>query len=166
MKSTGEVMGIDFSFPLAYAKAEIAAGTNIYNRKSVLLTIDDKDKPKILNLARELSELGLKIYATKGTHYFLKQNNIESELVFKIGEGRPDLLDHIRNGKIEMVFNTTMNRKSVKDEISIRKLAIRYKIPLITTVPAMYAVVSALKDMRNKELNVKPIQEYHKIREA
>ena len=166
MKSTGEVMGIDFSFPLAYAKAEIAAGTNIYNRKSVLLTIDDKDKPKILNLARELSELGLKIYATKGTHNFLKQNNIESELVFKIGEGRPDLLDHIRNGKIEMVFNTTMNRKSVKDEISIRKLAIRYKIPLITTVPAMYAVVSALKDMRNKELNVKPIQEYHKIREA
>jgi carbamoyl-phosphate synthase large subunit len=166
MKSTGEVMGIDFSFPLAYAKAEIAAGTNIYNRKSVLLTIDDKDKPKILNLARELSELGLKIYATKGTHHFLKQNNIESELVFKIGEGRPDLLDHIRNGKIEMVFNTTMNRKSVKDEISIRKLAIRYKIPLITTVPAMYAVVSALKDMRNKELNVKPIQEYHKIREA
>jgi carbamoyl-phosphate synthase large subunit len=166
MKSTGEVMGIDFSFPLAYAKAEIAAGTNIYNRKSVLLTIDDKDKPKILNLARELSELGLKIYATKGTHHFLKQNNIESELVFKIGEGRPDLLDHIRNGKIEMVFNTTMNRKSIKDEISIRKLAIRYKIPLITTVPAMYAVVSALKDMRNKELNVKPIQEYHKIREA
>jgi carbamoyl-phosphate synthase large subunit len=166
MKSTGEVMGIDFSFPLAYAKAEIAAGTNIYNRKSVLLTIDDKDKPKILNLARELSELGLKIYATKGTHHFLKQNNIESELVFKIGEGRPDLLDHIRNGKIEMVFNTTMNRKSVKDEISIRKLAIRYKIPLITTVPAMYAVVSALKDMRNKELNAKPIQEYHKIREA
>jgi len=164
MKSTGEVMGIDFSFPLAYAKAEIAAGTNIYNRKSVLLTIDDKDKPKILNLARELSELGLKIYATKGTHYFLKQNNIESELVFKIGEGRPDLLDHMRNGKIEMVFNTTMNRKSVKDEISIRKLAIRYKIPLITTVPAMYAVVSALKDMRNKELNVKPIQEYHKIK--
>ncbi len=162
MKSTGEVMGIDFSFPLAYAKAEIAAGTNIYNRKSVLLTIDDKDKPKILNLAKELSELGIKIYATKGTNYFLKQNNIESELVFKIGEGRPDLLDHIRNGKIEMVFNTTMNRKSVKDEISIRKLAIRYKIPLITTVPAMYAVVSALKDMRSKELDVNPIQEYHK----
>jgi len=159
MKSTGEVMGIDEFFPMAYAKAEIAAGTNIYNRKSVLLTIDDKDKPKILNLAKELSELGVKIYATKGTYLFLKQHGIESELVFKIGEGRPDLLDHIRNGKIEMIFNTTMNRKSVKDEKSIRKLAIRYRIPLITTIPAMHAVISAFKDMKNRKMEVKPLQE-------
>lgn len=159
MKSTGEVMGIDKTFPMAFAKAEIGAGTNL-SLKSVLLTIDDKDKHKIINIAKGLQEIGVKIYATTGTHEFLKSNGIISELVLKIGEGRPDLLDHIKNGKIGMVFNTTRTRKSVKDEISIRKLAIRYRIPLITTIPAMYAAVEALKSIKENEFNVKPIQEY------
>ncbi|MCX8029099.1 MAG: carbamoyl-phosphate synthase large subunit [Brevinematales bacterium] len=159
MKSTGEVMGIDETFPMAYAKAEIAAGTNL-SLKSVLLTIDDKDKHKILNIAKSLQEIGVKIYATSGTHNFLNQNGVQSELVLKIGEGRPDLLDQIKNGKIGMVFNTTRTRKSIKDEVSIRKLAIRYKIPLITTVPAMYAAVEALKSIKEKEFKVKSLQEY------
>lgn len=159
MKSTGEVMGIDEVFSLAYAKAEVAAGTNL-SLKSVLLTVDDKDKPKILNIARELQRIGVKIYATAGTHNFLKSENIHSELVLKIGEGRPDLLDYIKNGKIGMIFNTTRTRRAVKDEVSIRKLAIRYRIPLITTVPAMYAAVESLKSIKEGEFRVKPLQEY------
>ncbi|MFN4244974.1 MAG: carbamoyl-phosphate synthase large subunit [Brevinematia bacterium] len=161
MKSTGEVMGIDKTFPMAYAKAEIAAGT-ILSFKSVLLTIDDKDKPKILNIAKSLQEMGIKIYATSGTHRFLEENKINSELVLKIGEGRPDLLDYIKNSKIGMIFNTTRTRKSVRDEISIRKLAIRYKIPLITTIPAMYAAVEALKSIKENEFSVKSLQDYIK----
>lgn len=161
MKSTGEVMGIDSTFAMAYAKAEIAAGTNL-SLKSVLLTIDDRDKPKIVDIAKSLHEIGVKIYSTKGTYEFLKQYGIDSELVLKIGEGRPDLLDHIKNGKIGMVFNTTRTRKSVKDEVSIRKLAIRYKIPLITTIPAMYAAVESLKSIKENEFQVKSLQEYFK----
>lgn len=161
MKSTGEVMGIDSTFAMAYAKAEIAAGTNL-SLKSVLLTIDDRDKPKIIDIAKSLHEIGVKIYSTKGTYEFLKQYGIDSELVLKIGEGRPDLLDHIKNGKIGMVFNTTRTRKSVKDEVSIRKLAIRYKIPLITTIPAMYAAVESLKSIKENEFQVKSLQEYFK----
>ncbi|MGC8766481.1 MAG: carbamoyl-phosphate synthase large subunit [Brevinematia bacterium] len=161
MKSTGEVMGIDKSFPMAFAKAEIAAGTKL-SLESVLLTIEDKDKPKIIELAKKLKEIGVKIYATSGTHNYLKAHGIESELIFKIGEGRPDLLDQIKNGKIKMVFNTTRNTKAVKDEISIRKLAIRYRIPLVTTIPAMYAAVESLKYLKENEFSVKPLQEYHK----
>ncbi|MGC8869977.1 MAG: carbamoyl-phosphate synthase large subunit [Brevinematia bacterium] len=161
MKSTGEVMGIDKSFPMAFAKAEIAAGTKL-SLESVLLTIEDKDKPKIIELAKKLKEIGVKIYATSGTHNYLKAHGIESELTFKIGEGRPDLLDQIKNGKIKMVFNTTRNTKAVKDEISIRKLAIRYRIPLVTTIPAMYAAVESLKYLKENEFSVKPLQEYHK----
>lgn len=159
MKSTGEVMGIDEEFPIAYAKAEIAAGTHL-SFKSVLLTIDDRDKPKILKIAKSLNEMGIKIFATTGTHNFLKQHNIPSELVLKIGEGRPNLLDDIMNGKIGMIFNTTRTRKSVKDEVSIRKLAIRYRIPLITTIPAMYAAIESLKSLKENVFKVKPIQEY------
>ncbi len=161
MKSTGEVMGIDKTFPMAYAKAEIAAGTTL-SLKSVLLTIDDKDKPKILNMSKLLQDIGVKIYATTGTHNFLSKNGINSELVLKIGEGRPDLLDYIKNSKIGMIFNTTRSRRSVRDEVSIRKLAIRYKIPLITTIPAMYAAVQSLKSIKENEFNVKPIQEFVK----
>ncbi|MEN2998163.1 MAG: carbamoyl-phosphate synthase large subunit, partial [Brevinematia bacterium] len=161
MKSTGEVMGIDESFPMAYAKSEIAAGTNL-SLKSVLLTIDDKDKARILNIARALQDLGVSIYATSGTYKFLSENGIQSELVLKIGEGRPDLLDHIKNGKIGMIFNTTRTRKSVKDEVSIRKLAIKYRIPLITTIPAMYAAVESLKSIKESEFRVKSLQEYYK----
>ncbi len=160
MRSTGEVMGIDTTFPMAYAKSQIAAGTFI-SSESVLITVRDEDKPKVLPIAKELEKLGLEIYATKGTYNFLREHNVKAKLVFKIGEGRPDLLDEIRNGRIKMIFNTARTLKSVKDEVSIRKLAIRFKIPLITTIPAMSAVAKSLSELKNKSFGIKSLQEYY-----
>ncbi|URA09489.1 carbamoyl-phosphate synthase large subunit [Thermospira aquatica] len=161
MKSTGEVMGIDRNFARAFIKAEMAAGDTYPTSGNVLITVNDRDKPKIVDAARRLVEMGYHILATENTAKYLKENQIPCEMVFKLGQGRPDILDLLKNHQIHMILNTPASSKAHHDDAYIRRQAIQNHIPLITTVSAIYAAVEALAE-RGKSLDVQAIQEYYK----
>ncbi len=159
MKSTGEVMGLGFSFGEAFAKAQIAAGNPLPVEGNVFLSIADRDKPKLVDVARGLKELGFELYATRGTCEFLKKHGVEASLVYKVGEGRPDVIDHIKNGQFSLIINTPGGSKSRKDGKKIRVEATRFKVPIITTVPGARAALEGIKFLRSGKRNVAPLQE-------
>ncbi|NPA53082.1 MAG: carbamoyl-phosphate synthase large subunit [Aquificae bacterium] len=159
MKSTGEVMGIDEDFGMAFYKAQAAAGNVLPEKGNVFISVADKDKPAIVNIAKELVNLGFSIYATEGTHKFLKEHGIPSKKVNKISEERPNIVDMIRNGEIHMIINTPSGKRERSDAYYIRRAAIEHKISYFTTVRAAYAAVQALKSLKEKELSVRPLQE-------
>ncbi|MCX7881802.1 MAG: carbamoyl-phosphate synthase large subunit [Brevinematales bacterium] len=161
MKSTGEVMGIDRTFARAFIKAELAAGDRYPNKGTLLITVNDRDKPKIVEAAKRLVEMGYKIVATENTAKYLKQHYVSCEVVFKLGQGRPDILDLMKNGQIDMIFNTPASSKAHHDDAYIRRQAIQSRIPLVTTVSAIYAVIEALAE-RHHPLEVQAIQEYYR----
>ncbi len=164
MKSTGEVMGVDFSFGKAFLKSQIAAGMKIPKKGNILVTVNDIDKPKIVNPLKEISNLGYKIIATSGTRDFLIQNGIPCEMIYKINEGRPNIIDEMKNGNINIIFNTPLGKKAFSDDTYIRKNAILLQIPLFTTVPAIYALAEALKTLHKEEVSVSSIQNYYKLK--
>jgi carbamoyl-phosphate synthase large subunit len=161
MKSTGEVMGIDKDFGMAFIKSQLAAGQNIPQSGNVFLSVKDVDKPKIIDLAKKLVALGYKIIATTGTVQFLQENNIEAEMVSKLLVGRPTVIDHIKNNKIQLIINTPIGKKPLKDEAIIRNLALNYNIPVVTTISGAIATVDAIAKYLKKEIEVKPLQEYY-----
>jgi len=163
MKSTGEVMGIDFSFGKAFLKSQIAANMNLPKEGKILVTVKDEDKPKIVKPVKKLKELGYKIVATSGTANFLREHGIETETIFKLSEGRPNIIDEMKNGQIKIILNTPLGKKAYSDDTYIRKNAILLQIPLFTTVPAMYALAEALASLKNETISVKSIQEYYKF---
>ncbi len=165
MKSTGEVIGIDETFEMAYAKSQIAAGQILPTEGNVFISVKDKDKPAIYQIAKGFSELGFKIYATKGTGNYLNQMGINVKIIPKVYEGeRPNIVDYIKNNEINLIINTPSGKKPKKDIISIRTLAVQRNIPLITTIPGAKATLYAIKKLKEKEIEVREIKEYYRMK--
>jgi len=161
MLSTGEVMGLSDDFGIAFAKSQLAAGNSLPMCGNVLFSVRDDDKKKAVGLAGALQQMGFKIVATKGTCIEFINNNIPSEFVLKMSEGRPNIVDWIINGKISLIINTTVGAQSIKDSFSIRRTALDKQIPYVTTIRGAGAVVKAISAMKERKLNVKPIQSFY-----
>ena len=162
MKSTGEVMGVDKKFPLAYLKSQIAAGNNLPLSGSVFISVRDEDKENILLLSQVLKNLKFNIIATKGTANFLKMFGINVKVVKKVNDGSPHAVDLIEKKKIQLVINTTSGVKSIADSFSIRRSAIRSKIPYFTTISAAKIAVTGLNLIKKTEFSVQSLQELYK----
>ncbi|MCX5656875.1 MAG: ATP-grasp domain-containing protein, partial [Candidatus Omnitrophica bacterium] len=162
MKSTGEVMGIDKDFGRAYIKSQIAAGQNLPHKGNVFISVRDKDKRAIVFIAKKIQDLGFHIYASSGTAAALEKNGIMVKILPKIAEGRPNVLDLMKDGKIQLVINTPSGRIPRQDEVKIRSQVILYNIPYTTTISGAQATVNGIEILAKKELDVKPLQEYHK----
>ncbi|MHB8109037.1 MAG: carbamoyl-phosphate synthase large subunit, partial [Syntrophorhabdaceae bacterium] len=164
MKSTGEVLGIANSFGLAFAKSQEAAGQKLPRSGKVLVTIFDHDKKDIADVAKQLVKLGFTIVATDGTHRFLTEKGIKSTFIKKVHEGRPNIVDAIHNKEINLIINTPSGKSSKYDDSYIRKAAIKYKIPYITTTAAAKATAEGIKASLASRgaIKVKPLQSYHK----
>ena len=161
MKSTGEVMGIDHSFGLAFAKSQMAAGFKMPVAGTVFISVHDYHKDKIVPVALAFQEMGFKILATRGTAEHLEKHGIKTRMVFKVSEGRPNIVDHIKNGDIQMVINTSVGRKSTRDAYSIRRGALTYNILYTTTIAGARALSEATKALINEDWQVCSLQEYH-----
>jgi carbamoyl-phosphate synthase large subunit len=161
MRSTGEVLGLADSFELAFYRAEEAAKQTLPSQGTILITVAEKDKSDILEVARMFAELGFKIRATKGTHAFLKTAGIASEPILKMYEGRPNIVDAIKNKEIQLVVNTPVGKLSQYDDSYIRKSAIKYKVPYITTPAAAAAAVHGIAAFRKGKSQVRSLQSYH-----
>jgi carbamoyl-phosphate synthase large subunit len=161
MRSTGEVLGISHSYGRSFFKAQEATQTPLPLEGSVLFTIADRDKNAALEAVRLFKELGFKIMTTEGTHYFLEERGIENTPLRKLGYGRPDLVDAIKNETINLLVNTPSGRKSEQDSSNIRKAAIKYKVPYITTTAAAVAAAKGIAARRDGVPQVRSLQEYH-----
>ncbi|MCF8051485.1 MAG: carbamoyl-phosphate synthase large subunit [Desulfobacterales bacterium] len=161
MRSTGEVLGMADSAGMAFFKAQSATQVPLPLEGAVLITVADKDKPSALEPARLFRELGFRIYATDGTRAFLAENGIAAEPIRKLGYGRPDIVDAIKNGEIQLVINTPSGKESQDDDSYIRKTAIRYKVSNITTTAAALAAAKGISARRQGKGKVKSLQEYH-----
>jgi carbamoyl-phosphate synthase large subunit len=162
MKSTGEVMGMDADFGWAFAKSQSAAGVALPRGGTVLISVKDQDKPAALDVARRLRQLGFRIEATRGTAAHLRQHGVDSDEVNKVTEGRPHLVDHIKNGEISLVINTVWGQASQADSASIRREALQRGVPYYTTMPGARAAGMAIEAMLKKGLTIRSLQEYHK----
>ena len=160
MKSTGEVMGISNTLGESFRRASISAGNNIPNSGTVFLSVNDSDKLNVIPIARDLHEIGFKLVATSGTAKELMQNGLQVESIFKVGEGRPNVVDWIKNDKIDLVINTPMGAQARYDEESIGRSCIQKGIVAITTLSGAEAAVRAIR-LSNKTIHVHSIQEYH-----
>lgn len=162
MRSTGEVMGIAESFGEAVSKAQISAGNKLPISGTIFMSVNDRDKNLItLGIAKEFKRLGFRLVATSGTGQFLCQNDVEVDIVFKVNEGRPNIVDLVKNGDIQLVVNTPLGEVSRYDEYAIGAASIAYKIPYITTLSAANAAVKAIEQQQKGFPAVKPLQEYH-----
>ncbi|MCK5541140.1 MAG: carbamoyl-phosphate synthase large subunit, partial [Desulfobacterales bacterium] len=162
MKSTGEVMGIDNDLGTAFAKAQFGASQLLPTSGNVFISIQDKDKKAALPIAEKLYEMGFKILATKGTADFLEENSIPSEIIKKVSTGRPNVVDAVKNNRIQLILNTASNSQTRRDGYAIRSAALKFKIPYSTTTDGTKAICNAITALRKKEFTVKTIQEYHK----
>ena len=161
MKSTGEVMGIDHSFALAFAKSQLAAGQNLPLKGTVFVSVKDEDKMKFLETAFLLHDRGFNILATSGTADFLTEHGIENQTVLKVREGRPHIVDMIKSGEVDLVINTPGDKKAVSESYSIRRTALTFNIPYTTTLAGARATALAIKAMSEGRIDVRTIQEYH-----
>ncbi|RJP70319.1 MAG: carbamoyl-phosphate synthase large subunit [Candidatus Abyssobacteria bacterium SURF_17] len=161
MKSTGEVMGIDRSFGLAFAKSQLAVNSYLPLKGKVLISVNDNDKARIVPIARKFAALGFTLMATKGTGAVLSSNGLEVEVAYKVNENRPNIVDHVKNKGIALIINTPLGKASAYDELAIRRAAVDYRIPYITTIAGAQATVSALDALISGGLSVKCLQEYH-----
>ncbi len=161
MKSTGEVMGIDYEFGPAYAKAQLGAGQNLPTSGSVFISVQESDKPAALEVASQFYDIGFKIIATKGTSSLLIDNGIPNEKINKVSLGRPHVVDAIKNGEIQLIINTGSGDKSRRDGYMIRRAAIKFNIPYTTTIAGGKAISRGIKALKEKKLSVKTIQEYY-----
>jgi carbamoyl-phosphate synthase large subunit len=161
MRSTGEVLGLADSFGLAFYKAEEAAQQTLPSEGTVLITVSERDRPAVLEVATEFERLGFKIKATNGTHRFLAEHGIQSERILKVHEGRPNIMDGIKNKEIHLVINTPSGKLSKYDDSYIRKMAIRHKIPYITTLAAAIAAAKGITAYRHGKGSVRSLQSYH-----
>ena len=160
MKSTGEVMGLDADFAAAYIKAQVGAGNELPLTGSIFVSVRDKDKPAAVELARDLAGLGYGLVATRGTAAALGRAGLQVSEVKKVREGRPHIVDMIKDRAIGLVINTTDGRQTVRDSMSLRRAALMAKVPYFTTMPGARAVVQALARLASGELEVAPLQSY------
>ncbi|MGL5870752.1 MAG: carbamoyl-phosphate synthase large subunit [Xenococcaceae cyanobacterium] len=161
MRSTGEVMGIDSDFGRAFAKAELAAGVRLATTGTVFVSMSDRDKEAIVPVVRDLIEMGFKVVATSGTRQVLQEQGIKDvELVLKVHEGRPHVIDVIKNEQIQFIINTPTGEESQTDARLIRRTALDYKLPIITTIAGAKATVAAIRSLKSQPLEVKALQDY------
>jgi len=162
MRSTGEVLGLADSFGLAFFKSQEAAGQRLPTEGTVLITVSQRERPAVLRVAEEFHKLGFQIKATEGTHVFLKEHGIPSEHILKMHEGRPNIVDGIMNKEIDLLINTPSGRWSKYDDSYIRKAAIKYKVPYITTLAAATAAAKGIAAYRLGKGRVRSLQAYHR----
>jgi carbamoyl-phosphate synthase large subunit len=160
MKSTGEVMGIDTDMAQAFAKSQVAAGTVLPSSGTVFLSVRDKDKDGLIEIARELVDLGFKLVATTGTCNTLRAAGLDVTHIKKVMEGQPNIVDAVINGEIHFIINTTKGAQSYADATSIRRMALTYKIPYYTLLSAARAGVQAIRAMRARAFHIAPLQDY------
>jgi carbamoyl-phosphate synthase large subunit len=161
MKSTGEVMGGAPTFGSAFAKAQLAAGLGLPSEGTAFISVNNHDKPAVVQIARALKDLGFRLVATRGTANFLRAHRIDASIVYKINEGRPHVGDEILNQRIQLVINTPFGRESFFDDRTVRRIAMKHGVPCITTLTGAAATVSAIKAIRSEDLTVRSLQEYH-----
>ena len=160
MRSTGEVMGFDDSFGMAFAKAQAAVGNHLpEDGGSLVVTVNDPDKRTVTPMIRRFRDLGFTILATRGTHAYLTHLGIECERVFKVGEGRPDIVDKIVSGEVQLLVNTPFGKRSQYDDYAMRRAAITYEVPYLTTMSATNAACDALIALRTRAHQVTSLQE-------
>lgn len=160
MRSTGEVMGIDTDFGKAFAKAALGANQRLPLSGTVFITTNERDKQAVVPVAKEFMELGFKLVATDGTRKVLMDNGLDVDLVLKVHEGRPHVVDWIKNEKIQLIINTPSGEEAHTDAVTIRRTALGYKIPIITTLAGAKATVAAIRSLKSQPLEVKALQEY------
>jgi len=160
MKSTGEVMGIDSSFEIAFAKSQIGGGANLPRSGTVFVSVRDADKPRILDSVRLLASLGFKCVATSGTQRYLAEQGVEATRIFKVLEGRPNVVDVIKNGGVQLVFNTTDGTAALADSRSLRHAALLHKVPYYTTLSGAVAAAQGIKAYLGGDLEVRTLQSY------
>ena len=161
MRSTGEVMGLDENFGRAFAKSQVGAGLKLPLSGTVFISVKDADKDLTLKPARELLAMGFELIATRGTAKFLEQNGLAVKTVNKVLEGRPHIVDAIKNGEVQLVFNTTEGAQALADSFSIRRTSLVQKIPYYTTIAGAAAVTQAIAALREGSLEVAPLQSYN-----
>ncbi len=160
MRSTGEVMGIDTDFGSAFAKAELGAGQRLPLSGTVFISTNDRDKPSVVPVVRDFMELGFNVVATEGTRRVLKEHGVDVELVLKLHEGRPHVLDAIKNQKIQLIINTPSGEEARVDGRLLRRSALAYKIPIVTTISGAKATAAAIRSLQSQPLEVKALQDY------
>ena len=161
MKSTGEVMGGAATFGSAFAKAQLAAGLRLPTGGAAFISVNNHDKPAVVQIARDLRDLGFRLVATRGTANFLRAHGLAAEIVFKVNEGRPHVGDEILNNRIQLVINTPLGRESFFDDRTVRRIATMHGVPCITTLTGAAATVNAIKAIGTEGLTVRALQEYH-----
>jgi carbamoyl-phosphate synthase large subunit len=161
MKSTGEVMGGAATFGSAFAKAQLAAGVKLPASGAVFISVNNHDKPAVVQIARDLQGLGFALIATRGTANYLRAHGVDAEIVFKVNEGRPHVGDEIVNNKIHLVINTPLGRESFFDDKFVRRTAMMHQVPCITTLTGAAAAVYAIRSLATEGLTVRSLQEYH-----
>ncbi len=160
MRSTGEVMGIDTSFGLAYAKAELAAGQVLPASGTVFISVNDRDKEAVVKIAKEFAAAGFGILATSGTHKKLSEAGIGVERILKVHEGRPHVGDAIKNQGIQIIINSPIGEAAQEDDRVLRRTALDYKIPTVTTIAGARATIAAIRSLKDNEMTVKALQDY------
>jgi carbamoyl-phosphate synthase large subunit len=161
MRSTGEVMGLDNSFGLAFMKSQLAAGQRLPLSGTVFISVNDSDKAQILSTAQLFDEMGFRVISTGGTAKYLSDNGVKAEKVLKVHEGRPNVVDHVKNGEIHLMINTVSGKKTVQDSSFLRQTTLLYGIPYTTTVAGAKAMALAIKELEGAGLQVKSLQEYY-----
>ena len=160
MRSTGEVMGISDSFGSAFAKAQLAASNGLPLSGAILITVNDTDKPTVTPIARRFHEMGFRLYATAGTHRYLRARGIPATAVLKVHEGRPNCMDMIVNGEVHLLINTPFGKHSLRDDYTLRQAAIRHRVAYTTTLSAASAASDAILSLRSRMPSVRSLQEW------
>ena len=155
-------MGIDKTYPMAFAKSQISSGNNLPKSGTVFISVKNEDKENIILMSQILIKLNFIIIATKGTSNYLEKFSIETKKINKVVEGHPHIVDKIENKKIDLIINTTQDSQSLRDSRSIRKSAIKYQIPYVTTISAAKLAVSAISVMLSQDMCVNSLQEFYK----
>jgi carbamoyl-phosphate synthase large subunit len=161
MKSTGEVMGGSSNFGVAFAKAQLSVGQRLPETGTAFVSVNNKDKANLLPIARDLSELGFRLIATRGTAAFLRAYGLAVDVVYKVNEGRPNIADEIVNRKVDIVVNTPLGRESFFDDRTVRRAAMMHEVPCITTLTGAAAAVQAIRALRQQGLGVRALQDYY-----
>ncbi len=160
MRSTGEVMGLDTDYGVAFAKSQLGGGTKVPQSGTVFVSVKESDKPRILPTVKMLAELGFKVIATSGTQRFLEENGVTAGKINKVLEGRPHVVDLIKNGGVQLVFNTTEGSQALSDSRSLRRAALLHKVPYYTTLSGAIAAAQGIKAYVGGDLQVRPLQSY------
>jgi carbamoyl-phosphate synthase large subunit len=163
MKSTGEVMGIDQDFGMAFAKSQMGANSSLPLKGTVFVTVKNKDKRAVIFIAKRLTDMGFKLLATQGTAQALTSNGMEVTVVRKVHEGRPNVVDLIKNGEVHLIMNTPAGKGPRSDDFQIRRTAVVYNVPCITTLSACAAATNGIEALKKREMKVKSLQEYHNL---